>query len=94
MKLPTHLTYFVDAAASLVQAGNQEADDDEAEDQQSRHHQAQERHVARTVPDVGGRRDRHGYRGKMRRLHLQDTITQYTAAITVIKLSPVSQCER
>lgn len=79
MNVQTDLTYFVHAAASLVQAGNQESDHDEAEDQQSRHHQAQERHVARTVPDVGGRRDRHGCRWKITRLHLQDSITQHTA---------------
>lgn len=49
---PTDLTYFVHAAVSLPQAGNQEADHNEAEDQQSGHDQTQERHVARTVADV------------------------------------------
>lgn len=53
----TDLTYFVHAAVSLPQAGDQEANHNEAEDQQSGHDQAQERHVARTVADVGGRRD-------------------------------------
>lgn len=50
--IPTDLTYFVHAAVSLPQAGDQEANHNEAEHQQSGHDQPQERHVAGAEADI------------------------------------------